>query len=183
MIKNCRGVNPRLFHLIFESAATGRGGRNFYYTILSAICQAKFCTKLHKYFIPYLCNIPSCNSLRSVLYYHCQGEGTLPRVGQLSGVANCWQRSVQIPNKSARNFFKRNFEKPLDKLLNLCYNTDTNKGEQVRVSPKCGEKLKWGFKSPTAPKKSQEKRKKVLDKPSRVCYNKNVKRNPSYRIN
>ena len=30
-------------------------------------------------------------------------------------------------------------------------------GEQVRVSPKCGEKLKWGFESPTAPKK-------VLDK-------------------
>ena len=27
-------------------------------------------------------------------------------------------------------------------------------GEQVRVSPKCGEKLKWGFESPTAPKKS-----------------------------
>ena len=26
-------------------------------------------------------------------------------------------------------------------------------GEQVRVSPKCGEKLKWGFESPTAPKK------------------------------
>ena len=34
-------------------------------------------------------------------------------------------------------------------------------GEQVRVSPKCGEKLKWGFESPTAPKK---KLKKVLDK-------------------
>ena len=167
MIENCRGLPPRLFHLIFESAATGRGGRNFHYNILSAICQAKCCTKLYKYFIPYLCNIPSCNSLWSVLYYHCQGEGTLPRVGQLSGVANCWQRSVQIPNKSARNFFKRNFEKPLDKLLNLCYNTDTKQGKpQAKVK-----------------KKILKKEKKVLDKPSRVCYNKNVKRNTSYRIN
>ena len=30
-------------------------------------------------------------------------------------------------------------------------------GEQVRVSPKCGEKLKWGFESPTAPKKIKKK--------------------------
>ena len=38
-------------------------------------------------------------------------------------------------------------------------------GEQVRVSPKCGEKLKWGFESPTAPKK---KLKKVLTN-RKVC--------------
>ena len=57
-----------------------------------------------------------------MILYWCQGEGTLPRVGQLSGVANCWQRSVQNPNKSARNFFKNNFEKPLDNQHKMCYN-------------------------------------------------------------
>ena len=41
-------------------------------------------------------------------------------------------------------------------------------GEQVRVSPKCGEKLKWGFESPTAPKK-------FLDKWHKVCYNEYIK--------
>ena len=30
-------------------------------------------------------------------------------------------------------------------------------GEQVRVSPKGGEKLKWGFESPTAPIKKIKK--------------------------
>ena len=45
-------------------------------------------------------------------------------------------------------------------------------GEQVIVSPTYGEKLKWGFESPTAPKKI----KKGIDKPKGLWYNKNVKR-------
>ena len=50
------------------------------------------------------------------------------------------------------NFFKRNFEKPLDKPLNLCYNTDTKQGEtQAKVK-----------------KKILKKRKKVLDKHRKV---------------
>ena len=64
-----------------------------------------------------------------MVYYWCQGEGTLSRVGQLSGVANCWQRSVLIPNKSARNFLENNFKEPLDKPLKMCYNDGTNKEE------------------------------------------------------
>lgn len=85
---------------------------------------------LHKYkkiFFPDFVHFAYCNLLLDVILYLCQGEGTLPRVGQLSGVANCWQRSVQIPNKSARNFFKRNFEKPLDNLNQICYNGGTPK--------------------------------------------------------
>ena len=36
----------------------------------------------------------SCFFRKYMVLYWCQGEGTLPRVGQLSGVANCWNKGT-----------------------------------------------------------------------------------------
>ena len=36
----------------------------------------------------------SCFFRKYMILYWCQGEGTLPRVGQLSGVANCWSKGT-----------------------------------------------------------------------------------------
>ena len=60
--------------------AHGQGARNFHYTILLAFCQVKSRIILYKYFIPNLCIIPSCNLVRSVVYYHCQGEIPLSHI-------------------------------------------------------------------------------------------------------
>lgn len=44
----------------FCRPAHARAGRNFHYNTPSNFCQEKCCTNIHKYFIPFLCNIPSC---------------------------------------------------------------------------------------------------------------------------
>ena len=54
------------------SGAHDQGARNFHYIILLAFCQVKSRTILHKYFIPNLCIIPSCNLWGCMVYYHCQ---------------------------------------------------------------------------------------------------------------
>ena len=36
----------------------------------------------------------SCIFRKCMILYWCQGEGTLPRIGQLSGVANCWSKGT-----------------------------------------------------------------------------------------
>ena len=51
----------------FSAAPTVDGRGIFHYTTPSAICQEKSCIKLHKYFIPKLCIIPSCNLLLDVV--------------------------------------------------------------------------------------------------------------------
>lgn len=65
-----------------------------------------------------------------------------------------------LTNRSP-TFSKEILKNPLDKLLNLCYNTDTNHGRAgYEYPPSVGRMLKWGFKSPTAPKKKVKKKEK-----------------------
>ena len=86
--------------------ANDQGARNFHYIILLAICQAKSCKKLYKYFIPILCNLPSCILLLDVILYWCQGERP--------GRATTRWVSRRLRRSSSRVFpLKKNVKNPL----------------------------------------------------------------------
>ena len=108
--------------------AHGQGARNFHYIILLAICQAKSRKKLHKYFIPILCNIPSCNLLRGVVLYWCQGERP--------GRATARWVSRRLRRNSSRVFpLKKKCKKPLDKSHTMWYNKGVKRGTSAAKAP------------------------------------------------
>ena len=132
--------------------------RNFHYIILLAFCQAKSRIKLYKYFIPNLCIIPSCNLVRSVVYYHCQEGYTPPEINrhqdangkQIAGGWKDFQKIFQIYWKkyltrfgwcaimmvhgkgTPRTKVKEKFSKTLKNLLTNRPSCDTIRATQPR---------------------------------------------------
>jgi hypothetical protein len=95
----------------------------------------------------------------------------------------------------ATDLDKKNLKKPIDKIKNLWYNNYRKKGKvnYQKISKKILKKVltkpkKYAIiviqgkgKTSRPKEKNLKKVKKSLDKPNRMCYNKNVKRNTSYR--
>ena len=125
-----------------------RPGRNFYYTTVSAICQAKSCTNFKEFFIPELCNlhngrraephllplyhtIPNfiCQYSICTIFYFIFCAGCLLQFSVGCGILSLFprKRSTDLPRNAKKKRLKKS-KKVLDKFKILCYNKFT-KGE------------------------------------------------------